>query len=199
MSLAWILKVTSYQPGEVTMDRYRAIGFVATCIAALACDQQREVQQEAQELREAQNRVGNVTAELQADLDRAKAEVVRLEEKLAMARQGITDEVLSERKELQESLKEQEREVTGEVQEAKREAQKHNEDSAQAARELEKTAPPAKVEAKVSTETQVVERTRTPVQTTERQELIPVRGTSAADAGTNAERTNQPNSPAAPR
>ena len=80
------------------MDRYKAIGFVATCIAALACDRPREVQQEAQELREAQSNVGNVTAELQADLDKAKAEVARLEEKLTMARQGMTDEVLSERK-----------------------------------------------------------------------------------------------------
>ena len=182
------------------MERYRAIGFVATCIAALACDQQREVQQEAQDLREAKNRVGNVTAELQADLDEAKAEVVRLEEKLAMARQGVTDEVLSERKELEESLKEQEREVKGEVQQAQREARLHNEDTAQAARQLEKTAPPARVEAKVSTETQVVERQRTPqVQTTERQELIPVRGTSVADAGTSSERTDRTNRPAAPR
>jgi hypothetical protein len=181
------------------MDRYRAIGFVATCIAALACDQQREVQQEAQELREAKNKVGNVTAELQADLDRAKADVVRLEEKLAMARQGITDEVLAERKDLQDSLKEQERDVKGEVQEAKREAEQHNQDSVQAARELEKTAPPARVEAKVSTETQVVERQRTPVQTTERQELIPVKGTSTADAGTNVEQTGQPDRPMAPR
>jgi hypothetical protein len=181
------------------MDRYRAIGFVATCIVALACDQQREVQQEAQDLREAKSKVGNVTAELQADLDKAKAEVVRLEEKLAMARQGVTDEVLSERKELQESLKEQEQKVKGDVQEAKREAQQHNQDTEQAARELEKTAPPARVEAKVSTETQVVERQRTPVQTTERQELIPVRGTSAADAGTNSQQPDRTNTQAAPR
>lgn len=181
------------------MERYQAIGFVAACIGALACDQQREVQQEAQDLREAQGQVGNVTAELQEDLEKAKAEVVRLEEKLALARQGVTDEVLSERRELEKSLKEQEREVEGEIQEAKREAQKHNQDSVQAARELEKTAPPARVEAKVSTETQVVERQRTPVQTTERQELIPVKGTSTADAGADSERTDRTNRPAAPR
>jgi chromosome segregation ATPase len=181
------------------MERYRAIGFVATCIAALACDRPREVQQEAQELREAQGNVGNVTAELQADLDKAKAEVVRLEEKLAMARQGVTDEVLSERKELQDSLKEQEREVAGEVEEAKREALKHNEDSEQASRELEKTAPPARVEAKVTTETEVREGQARPVETTERQEIIPVRGTSIADAGTESDRADPTSMPAPPR
>jgi hypothetical protein len=51
----------------------------------------------------------------------------------------------------------------------------------------------------VTTETEVVERQRAPVQTTERQELIPVRGLSAADAGTNLERTDQTNRPSAPR
>lgn len=181
------------------MFRYQAIGCVAACVAALACDQQREVQEEAQDLREAQKNVGGVTSELQAELERAKAEVARLEEKLAMARQGITDEVLSERKELQESLKEQEREVRGEVQEAKREAELHNRDTERATQELQQTQPPARVEAEVSTKTEVVERPRTPAQVTESQELIPVRGTSAPDAGEEPERTDRNDRPVAPR
>jgi hypothetical protein len=39
----------------------------------------------------------------------------RLEEKLAWARQGVTDQVTGERKELKEALKEQEQRVREEV------------------------------------------------------------------------------------
>lgn len=163
------------------MNGYRAIGCVAACIATLACDRQGEVQQESRDLREAQNEVGNVTAELESELDEAKAEVARLEEKLAMARQGVTDDVLSERKELKESLSEQKREVEGEIQEVKREARRLEQDTAQAARELERTALPARGEG-----------------TTERHELIPVSGTST-DAGSDGERSDRTNEPAAPR
>lgn len=171
------------------------------CLAlGLACDQQRsEVQEETQELREAQKNVGEVTSQLQADLERAKAEVVRLEEKLAMARQGITDDVMAERKDLQQSLKEQQRDVQGEIKEAKQEAALHNRDTEQAAQQLEETQPPARVEAEVSTKTEVVEGARTPVETVERRELIPVKGTSVADAGSGAESPEQNTRPTAPR
>lgn len=169
------------------MYRFRSIGCVAVCIVAVACDQGGGVQAEAEDLREAQKNVGNVTQELEADLAEAKAEIVRLQEKLALARQGITDEVLAERKELEQSLEEQRQNVRGEIKEAQREAREHNRDAELAARELEQTQPPARVEAEVRTEANVVEGSGNAVQVTERQELIPVKGTSVADAGVELE------------
>lgn len=167
------------------MYRYQAMGSVALCIAALACDRRTEVQQDSEDLNEAKRDVARVTQQLENELAEAKAEVARLEEKLVMARQGVTDEVLEERKELQESLQEQQRRVQGEINEAKREAQTLNRDTDVAAEQLEGTRVPERVETKVTTETEVVEGQPARVQQVERGEYIPVKGVSAADAGAN--------------
>jgi len=144
-------------------------------------------------LREAQSRSPEVAKNLEADVAKAKAEVVRLEEKLALARQGITDDVLKERKDLQQSLHNQERHVQTEVSEAKREAEQHNEDTRKATEALQGTEP-ARVQAQVRTETQVTPAPATPVQTTEREEIIRVRGqdNTTTDAGADNQRAPSP-------
>lgn len=157
--------------------------FAAGVALALACNSgATEVQQETQDLREAQTHVPKVTKELEADLEKAKAEVVRLEQKLALARQGVTDEVLAERKELQDSIQAQERKVQSEIDEARKQAAVHSQDTAKAAQQLEQTTPPARVEAEVQTTTTVVPST-TVTETTQREERIPVAGREVIDTG----------------
>jgi hypothetical protein len=169
----------------------RAIGMVL--VLGLACQGRSttEVEQEAKDLREAQSRSPEVAKSLETDLAQAKAEVARLEQKLALARQGITDDVMNERKELEQSLQQQERRVQNEINEAKREAQQHNQDTQKATQALEGSKPPARVEAEVTTQTRVTPAppTAAPVET-ERQELIRVRGrtTTTGDAGADDQR-----------
>lgn len=167
------------------MHRFHAIVFATACAAALSCERRSDVQEETRDLREAQSNVGSETNRIEKELANAKAEVVRLEQKLALARQGITDDVLEERTELEQSLQSAQREVQGEINEARREAQAYDRHVEQAARELERTQPPARVESKVSTETEVTEQPRTQINTVERREVIPVRGTTTTvlDAG----------------
>jgi phage-related tail protein len=158
---------------------------------ALACQrgEKSDVEQQTKELREAQSRSPEVAKNLEADLAKAKAEVVRLEQKLALARQGVTDDVLNERKDLEQSLQNQERHVQSEINEAKREAAQHNQDTLKATQALQGTQPP-QVRAEVKTETRVTPAPAPSVQTTERQELIPVRGQdkTTLDAGANGQR-----------
>lgn len=178
------------------MNRDVKFGAILTVFSvALACnrDHTTEVETQARDLREAQNRSPQVVKELETDLAKAKEEVVRLEQKLVLARQGITDEVVAERKELEESLKDQERRVQTEISEAKREAEQHNVDTVKAQQALQETNPP-EVAAEVNTETHVKPSATPPAQTTERQELIPVRG---RETTTTTETRTEP-APAAP-
>jgi len=112
------------------MNRWVKTGALCASIAfALGCDEQTEVQRQTNELAEAQKNVGKVTEELTTDLEKAKADVLRLEQKIALARQGLTDDVLENQKELQEALKAQEHKVQTEQNEAAREAQIHDRDT----------------------------------------------------------------------
>jgi hypothetical protein len=175
------------------------VGCAAACLAfALACNTQREVERETQNLREAEANTGNVTKQLEAELAEAKGEVARLENKVTLARRGITDEVLSARKGLEQSLSEQQKRVEGEVKEAQSQAQQHNQDTQKAEQELERTQPPARVESEVVTQTEVTPQTRQ-VETVERQEVIPVKGgperrtvTTTADAGSQVAPSSAP-------
>jgi hypothetical protein len=175
------------------------VGCAAACLAfALACNTQREVEKQTQNLREAEANTGNITKRLEAELAEAKGEVARLENKVALARRGITDEVLSARKDLEQSLGEQQKRVEGEVKEAQSQAQQHNQDTQKAVQELERTQPPARVESEVVTQTEVTPQSRQ-VETVERQELIPVRGgpqkrtvTTTADAGSQVAPSSAP-------
>jgi TolA-binding protein len=122
------------------MKRWAISGVSTACIVlAMACeDNQTEVQRQTQELQEAQKNVGQVTSQLGADLDKAKGDVVRLEQKLAMARQGLTDDVIENQRELQEALKAQEKKVETELNEASREAEIHTRDTQAALQALSK-------------------------------------------------------------
>jgi predicted RNase H-like nuclease (RuvC/YqgF family) len=161
--------------------------FAAFLTCAPGCNRHRDVEQETRELKEAQNQSPEVMKQLQADLDHAKAEVVRLEKKLALARQGITDDVLRERQDVERALHEQERRVQGQVNEAKREAERNERDIANATQPLEQTRPPAGVTAEVQSRSTVQQSPPAAAGTVERQEVIPVRGREepapAADAG----------------
>jgi chromosome segregation ATPase len=142
---------------------------------SLACEQGSKIEAETRDLTEAQNNTGNVARDLEARLQKAKAEVVDLEKKLAMARAGVTEDVLKERSELDQALKSQRGEVQEKVNEAREEAQVLNKDTDRAMQQLQKTTPP-QVDAKLKTETNVVTGAQQQVESPPRNELIPVRG-----------------------
>jgi hypothetical protein len=141
-ALAWFLKVSLL---EVTvMKAWARISTLTACVAlAFGCDQQTEVQRQTHDLQEAQKNVAQVTQELEGELERAKADVIRLEQKVALARQGLTDDVLENQKELQAALQAQERRVSDELGEAKREAQIHSRDTEAALKQLGQAPAPA--------------------------------------------------------
>jgi len=160
------------------MNRWAKTGVATACIMlAFACDEQTEVQRQTHELEEAQKSVAKVTEQLATDLDKAKGDVARLEQKLAMARQGLTDVVFENQRELHDALKAQEHKVETELKEATHEAEVHSRDTEVALRTLGQTAggnamPP-------------------------REELVPVHGGpepgyAGADAGSEATRVPAP-------
>jgi gas vesicle protein len=169
------------------MFRQLTVASIGALIATLGCDRRSEVQRDTEDLRRAQADVPRVTRELEEELQTARSEVVRLEQKLALARQGITDDVASERKELADSLQEEQRDVQGDINEARREAQQLSQDSERAVAQLEKTAPPVSVEPAASRPVEVAAPAPPPVENLERREVMPVRGT-ALDAGTDSGR-----------
>lgn len=127
------------------MERWARISTLTACVAlAFGCDDQTEVQRQTRDLQEAQKNVPQVTKELEVQLEEAKASVAQLEQKLALARQGLTDDVLENQKELQAALKEQEQSVQSELGEAKREAQVHARDTEAALQTLGQTARPVR-------------------------------------------------------
>lgn len=128
-------------------------------LLAAACERNRDVKVEVEDLQEARGRTGEVVQDLEQRLEEAKAEVIRLEEKLALARQGVTDEVIEKRQDLQEALKSQEAQVRNEVSEAQKEAKEYNSQSAAARKQLEETQP-GQAQAKIRTESII---TPTPV------------------------------------
>jgi hypothetical protein len=143
---------------------------------ALACEQGSTVEAETRDLAEAQKNTSNVAKDLEVQLEKAKAEVVELEKKLALAREGITDDVLEERKELQRALDAQRRELQEDISETQREAQALNQNTERAIQQLQQTQPPAHVDSTVKTETDVVPSTQPPIESTTRDEVVPVRG-----------------------
>jgi hypothetical protein len=109
-------------------------------------------------------------------LQKAKAEVVELEKKLALAREGVTDDVVKEREGLQGAIASKRKEVHWEVNEARREAQVLNKDSERATQQLKQTSPSVQVDTQLKTETNVVRGTEQQVESPPRNELVPVRG-----------------------
>jgi hypothetical protein len=157
---------------------------LAASLSVLGCNKGANVEKEVEDLREAQQNSPNVEKQLQDQLANAKSEVVRLEEKAALAKQGVTDEVVEERQELKEALKKQENEVREEVKEAQGAAAAHNQDSQKAVQHLEKSQPTQRVEARVKTETTSVP-TGSKVEVTREQQQIPIENSKLTDQAAN--------------
>lgn len=140
---------------------------------ALACEKGSNVEAETRDLAEAQKNTGNVAQDLEAQLEKARAEVVELEKKLGLAREGITDDVLQQRAELQQALDSQRRELQEDINEAQREAQALNKDTDRAIQQLQQTQ--AQVDNRLDTEANIppVEQ---PLDSPTREEIAPVRG-----------------------
>lgn len=117
-----------------------ALGVWSVCVALVtACDHDTEVQRQTRELEAAQKEVPEVTAQLEKDLTRTRGEVVQLEAKLALARQGLTEDVIENQRELEQALKDQQQQVRTELGEAQREAEIHDRDTAAALKQLQQT------------------------------------------------------------
>jgi TolA-binding protein len=117
-----------------------ALGVCSVCVALVtACNHDTEVQRQTRELEQAQKEVPEVTAQLEKDLTRARGDVAHLEGKLALARQGLTDDVIENQRELEQALKDQQQQVRTELGEAQREAEIHDRDTAAALAQLQQT------------------------------------------------------------
>lgn len=159
------------------MERWAQIGTLTACVAlAFGCDQQTEVQRQTRDLQEAQKNVAKETQELEGQLERAKADVARLEQKVALARQGLTDDVLENQKELQDALQAQERRVTDELGQAKREAQIHSRDTEAALKQLNQAPQPASDPAAAAPTDNAPLDTPPAASDAPREDLVPVRG-----------------------
>lgn len=133
------------------------LGFTAfVTFALLGCERRDELKSEMKDLQEAQHNAPEKAQQLQKDLDSAKAQVANLEQKLALAKQGVTDDVVREREDLKRAVKDDEKHVDQQVREAQGAANTHNTDVQKAEKALEQTQPAGRVETQVKTETQVV-------------------------------------------
>ncbi len=123
----------------------------------LGCDRQTDqVGAEIEDLKEARQNTQGEVQRLSEELEEAKQDVVDLEEKLALAERGLTDEVLRERAELADALKKQGKEVKQEVNEAQGAAQQHSKHTGQAEQLLQETQPPKQVKGEVQSQSEVV-------------------------------------------
>jgi len=160
---------------EDEMKNHQTIGYTLLAGLLLAgCNRRDEVKEQLHDLKQAEENSPQVAKSLEQQLASAKADVVRLEEQLALAKQGVTKDVVKERQELNEALNNQQKRVSKEVQEAQGAARAHNEDSEKAREELQRTQPVQQVEARVKTETEVVPSQAPRVETTTQQATIPV-------------------------
>jgi TolA-binding protein len=142
---------------------------------ALACDQHTHVERQTRDLQEAQKNVGKETQELESQLAKAKADVARLEQKIALARQGLTDDVLDNQKELTEALKAQGHEVQSELGEVKREAEIHGRDTEAALKQLGQTGAAA-ASSEAPPPVDPAQPAQMPPDNPDQNELVPVKG-----------------------
>ncbi len=170
-------------------------------LGAAGCERtgESEVSEEVKDLKEAQQESPAEAQNLRKQLEEKKSEVVKLEEKLALAEQGVTDRVVEERKDLEQAVRRQEQNVQQEVKEAQGAARVHNTDSERARRELEATQSPTRVEAQVNTERKVVPNDTTVEVQKQRQEIpIDTSRTVERQATTTEQPAAPQNAPAAP-
>jgi hypothetical protein len=145
-------------------------------VGGVACNPGSDVNREAQDLKEAEQESPQVAQELRNELEKSKAQVAKLEEKLALAEQGVTDRVLEERKDLKEAVKAEEQEVNTEVKEAQGAAQRLNQDSERARTQLERTQNAQRVQAEVTTQRKAVP-AGSEVEVVKEQKQVPVETT----------------------
>lgn len=152
-------------------------------LSVLGCDRGRNVNAEVEDLKRAQAESPNVAKDLQRELDEKKAEVVKLEEKVALAKQGVTDDVMKEKRDVEKAMKREEEHVRAKVEEARGAAREQTSQYEQAERQLEQTAGAKRVEAEVKTETRVVpSRTDTEVRT--ETQRVPIENTRVIERRT---------------
>lgn len=167
------------------LNKQRCGGLLlAAGLGLMGCDKSNDVKEEIQELEQAQQQAPQEAQELQQELEQKKQEIANLEEKLALAKQGVTDEVREEKKDVKEAMKEQAEDVRDEIQEAQGLAQEHRAESEQAAQKLQEVEGAQRVKAHVKTETNVVPgQTHTEVKTTK--DSIPVVNSHVVERTTN--------------
>ena len=157
-------------------------GLLAAALV-VGCDKSSDVNKEVDELKQAQNESPKVAGDLQQELDNKKAEVVQLQEKVALAKQGVTDEVIKEKEDVKEAMKNEEQEVREKIAEAQGAAKAHSDQGENAARQLQQTENAQQVKAHVKTETTVVpSQTKTEVKTEEHQ--VPVENSRVVERRT---------------
>src|SRR6187431_1494697 len=119
------------------MHRWAWTSAFGTCVAlTLACERETELQRRTHELEHAREEAPQVTARLEKELAGAKGDVARLEEKLGLARRGLTDDVLDKQRELQQAMRDQQLQLQGDLNQAQREAQLLSRDTAAALKQL---------------------------------------------------------------
>jgi TolA-binding protein len=156
------------------MNRHTWLGILAVAgISGAACNRGSEVDTEIKELKQAEQASPQVAQDLRQQLDQKKAELVRLEEKVALAERGVTDKVVQERNDVKRAVERQEQHVKNEVKEAQGASQVYDVEAERARKELEATKPPERVEGHVSTGHNVVP-SHTEVVTEKGQEQAPV-------------------------
>ncbi|HKU37152.1 MAG TPA: hypothetical protein VJR89_03375 [Polyangiales bacterium] len=152
-------------------------------LGSVGCNQKSEVREEVKDLEQARQESPSVAQDLRQELDQKKAEVAKLEEKLALAERGVTDRVVQERKELNQAVQRQENDVRREVKEAQSAAQAQSADAERARRELEATKNPGRVETQVQSDHKVVP-SNTDVEVKKQQEQVPIETTRTIERGT---------------
>lgn len=163
-----------------------------------ACQSQEsdsQVERRIDEVRAARENAPQEAQRLEQELEEAKARVAELERQLALARQGITDEVVEAEQKLQESVQRREQNLLEESQQLQQEAREHNEATEAAQRELERTPRIDRVETDVETDTRVVPSEQQGVPRERRQTEIPVEGTRVAPRSGGSQQP-QPQQPA---
>ena len=161
-------------------------------LALAVCERmnESEVKRQMEDLQEAKQRAPEVANDLQKQVEQEKGKLAQLEEDLVLARQGVTREVIEERKELKAALERQGKQVNEEVVEAEQASRTHSKEAEQASQRLQETEQPGTVETKVRTETQVQPNEQKQEVSTER-EVTPIERTRVIDRG--AEEQPQPN------
>ncbi len=122
-------------------------------LSVSGCDRGYDAPGEMRDLREARKSSGEVVKRLEADLEEARANLESIQKELALARRGITDEVIEERADLAKALTKDRKGIQNDISKAEGEAEKYEENTKAAANLLKETTVPEAVEAQGHTST----------------------------------------------